>query len=181
MNLNDLRLERLSSPLGDIQFDCSDEDLNEFFLQDSIKYQEQLLAVTYIFRNRKSNEVVAYFSVANEGIEADNRTKKEIPREKRHRKIPAVLIARLAVSKSYQKTGFGSSILAFIKYLFILKNKTGCRYLVADAYNKPEVISFYKKNGFDFLGEYDSERRAVPMKFDLKPFEMQMKKLKLLS
>ena len=30
-------------------------------------------------------------------------------------------------------------------------NKTGCRYLVVDAYNTEIPIAFYKKNGFDFI------------------------------
>ena len=40
----------------------------------------------------------------------------------------------------------------FIKMWFIEpNNKTGCRYLVVDAYNTEIPIAFYKKNGFDFI------------------------------
>jgi len=51
----------------------------------------------------------------------------------------------------------GSQVLDFIKAWFRQSdNKTGCRFLIVDAYNTEEVTSFYKKrNDFSFL--FDSE------------------------
>ncbi|VAW70858.1 hypothetical protein MNBD_GAMMA10-395, partial [hydrothermal vent metagenome] len=46
-------------------------------------------------------------------------------------------------------------------------NKTGCRFIVVDAYNKPEVIRFYKRNGFDFLHNGDKKEDTRIMIFDL--------------
>lgn len=180
MPTSKLVIERISTPLKEISFDCGDADLNEFFLKDSFRYLDQLLAVTYFFKHENTKEIVAYFSVLNDGIEADNRTKRKIPNEKRHKKIPAAKIGRLGVCKKYQKNGFGSKILGFIKYFFIHENKTGCRFLLADAYNKPGVIKFYRKNGFEFLTEEDEELETRAMKFDLKPFEMKMKEMKMI-
>lgn len=31
------------------------------------------------------------------------------------------------------------------------ENKTGCRFLIVDAVNSKEVLSFYEKNGFHYL------------------------------
>jgi hypothetical protein len=70
--------------------------------------------------------------------------------------------------------------LGFIKYLFVYKNKTGCRFLLADAYNKPGILAFYKKNGFDFLTKTDEGKETRAMKFDLKPYELRMRELKIL-
>lgn len=50
----------------------------------------------------------------------------------------------------------GRQIVNFIKLWFLDDdNKTGCRFLVVDAYNKSEVLSFYERNGFKYL--YASE------------------------
>ena len=35
-------------------------------------------------------------------------------------------------------------------------NKTGCRFIVVDAYNKENVLHFYEKNGFKFLYSTES-------------------------
>ena len=39
--------------------------------------------------------------------------------------------------------------MEFIKgWFFSRDNKTGCRFVIVDAVNEPQVISFYEKNGF---------------------------------
>lgn len=46
----------------------------------------------------------------------------------------------------------------FIKSWFIDPlNKTGCRYVIVDAVNKPKVIDYYKRNGFDFIFSSEEE------------------------
>jgi len=40
----------------------------------------------------------------------------------------------------------------FIKSWFVdSNNKTGCRFLVVDLYNKEHPIQYYMKNGFKFI------------------------------
>ena len=48
----------------------------------------------------------------------------------------------------------------FIKAWFTEShNKTGCRYLVVDAYNTEIPISYYKKNGFEFMFSSEEQER----------------------
>ena len=43
----------------------------------------------------------------------------------------------------------GSDVLDFIKLWFIEPlNKTGCRFVIVDAYNTPSTMAFYEQNGF---------------------------------
>ena len=114
-----------------------------------------------MFVNNNTSEIVAFFTVSNDSIKttfipknATNRVQRKIPGLKHLRTYPAVLIGRLGVNKSYQGKGFmiGRQIVNFIKLWFLDdENKTGCRFLVVDAYNKPEVLSFYERNGFKYL------------------------------
>jgi hypothetical protein len=62
----------------------------------------------------------------------------------------------------------GRQILNFIKLWFLDDdNKTGCRFLVVDAYNKPEVLSFYERNGFKYLyATEEDERNATQVDDD---------------
>ena len=72
--------------------------------------------------------------------------------EKPLRRYPGVLIGRLAVSRDFAGKGIGSEALQFIKgWFFSSTNKTGCRFVIVDAVNEPQVISFYEKNGFRTL------------------------------
>lgn len=165
--------ERLSPTTSTSDFDCGNADLNEFLIKDALHYQNELLGVTYLFRSLETKEILAYFTVLNDGIKATNNLNRHIPNQKRHGKIPAVKIGRLAVSRPQHRAKLGSQVLDFIKYWFSINNKTGCRFLLADVYNKVDILAFYKRNGFSFLtNDLGNETRA--MKFDLKPYEMRM-------
>lgn len=85
---------------------------------------------------------------------------------------PAVLIGRLGVASEYRGKGLniGSQILDFIKGWFRSSdNKTGCRFIVVDAYNNEETLHFYIKNGFKPLYKTEEEERAF---LELNPEEI---------
>ena len=63
------------------------------------------------------------------------------------RRYPAVLIGRLGINVDFRHQGIGSELLDFIKSWFIdEENKTGCRFLIVDAYNCMVPLGFYQKN-----------------------------------
>lgn len=49
----------------------------------------------------------------------------------------------------------------------VVKNKTGCRFITIDAYNKNNVLSFYQRNDFKFLTEKDKNETTRTMYYDL--------------
>jgi GNAT superfamily N-acetyltransferase len=138
-----------------VDFDCGDADLNEFFNIDAIKYQEQLLGQSYFFRHKLLRKIVCAFSLSPDSLNTANlpnsrkkKVKENIPHEKPMKSYPAYLIGRLGVASTFNGGGIGSQLLSFIKYFCFDNYRNSCRFLVVDAYNKPEVLSFYKKNGF---------------------------------
>lgn len=148
-------------PLPD--FDCGDADLNEFFLVDALKWQKELMAVTYYLDIKDA--VVLYFSLSNDKISANTlpksfwrRIKHLFPHQKHRSDYPAVKIGRFAVDKKYRckPEHWGSMAINFIKEWMTTKNKTGCCFLTVDAYLS--AVPFYLKNGFKFLGG-DEEKR----------------------
>jgi len=154
-------------------FDCGDDDLNEFFFSDSRLANSELVAVTYAWID--NGKTLAYFSVSNDAIKRElltgsafKRVTRHLDRDKRYSTLPAVKIGRLAVDKTAQTNGLGTKILDFIKYWFTSANKTGCRFVVVDAYNNPKTIRFYQKNGFQFLLDSDKTNKTRLMFFDLK-------------
>lgn len=153
----------------DIEFDCGNEDLNEFFFEDSKGNCRELLAITYAWRLK--GKTIAFFSVSNDAVTSQdvdnfNRFRRIIPWGKRYRTMPAVKIGRFAVHKDFKKNGYGSKIMDFIKIWFVTRNKTGCRFIVVDALE--EALPFYEKNGFSFLSNEDKNGPTRLMYFDLK-------------
>ena len=49
-------------------FNCGDNDLNDFLLNRADSYRKSLLAVTYVFENIESKEIIGYFSLANDRV-----------------------------------------------------------------------------------------------------------------
>lgn len=84
--------------------------------------------------------------------------------------MPAVKIGRLGVSEDYKRKQCGSRVLDYLKVWFTQNNKTGCRFLIVDAYNRPDTLAFYQQNGFKFLGSKDEQEETRIMYFDLIPF-----------
>ena len=171
MVLLDLAFKRLDSESSTEGFNCGDDDLNDFLLHDALPYQSELLTVTYLFSD-KEDKPLAFFSVSNDALkdqdfEKWNNISRKIPNRKRRKDYPAVKIARLGVDTSLHGKKLGTQIIHFIKNWFAHDNKTGCRFLLVDAYNKPETVGFYESNGFALLTEKDETKRTRLMYFDL--------------
>ena len=172
-------------------FNCGDDDLNDFLINDAWGYKKHLLAETYLcyptdLFNADNKKPIAYISLCNDCIQIEKDQKKNelkkfykkcikktLPNRKSlHSSFPAVKIARLAVHQEVRRGGVGTHLLNMIKSLFLNDNRTGCKFLTVDAYNKKETISFYeKKNQFDFLWEKDNENRQRIMWFDLSSYD----------
>lgn len=159
----------MTDQVSSLEFSCGDDDLDDFFHNHALLYAREHLGETYVFVNNDISEIVAFFTVSNDSIKttfipknSTIRVQRKIPGLKHLRTYPAVLIGRLGVNKSYQGKGFmiGRQVLNFIKLWFLDDdNKTGCRFLVVDAYNKPKVLSFYEQNGFKYL--YATEKDEI--------------------
>lgn len=142
-------------------FSCNDADLDEFFSRDCLINQGKLLGKTYLFcLKTHPDTIVAAFSLSNDSIRLTNRITDEYKeqflsdtelRDKTLKRFPAALIGRLGTNKDYAGRGYGSAIMDFIKVLFRTNNRTGCRFLIVDALNRPETLRFYQKNGFQYL------------------------------
>lgn len=149
-------------------FSCGDSDLDEFFTRDCFAYAKELLGKTYCYKlDECTKKVVCAFTLANAGVRVSdlpNARKKKIeskvPHIKSLKDYPAVLLARLGVSKDFRSHGIGSDVIEFVKLWFLDPyNKTGCRFLIVDAYNCPATISFYEKNDFKLVFSTESQEK----------------------
>lgn len=146
-------------------FNCSHEDLNDFFINDASDWHQQLLGKTYCFTLDKDPQtIVCAFSVSNDSIKKNllprsraEKISKRFPRQKRINSFPSVLIGRLGVNKKFryiegESDTTGDQLMKFIKSWFRSdRNKTGCRFVVVDSYNEKKALEYYQRNNFEFL------------------------------
>lgn len=158
--------------------------MNEFLRDDAQNYNNELLGVTYIFTlDSNPKEIVCFFTVSNDSLKIDQypnkvrrKINKQIPHSKQMRSYPAVKIGRLGVNKGYK--GIGSPLMDFIKAWFSHNNKTGCRFLLVDAYNEEDVLKYYQKNKFQFLLEevdetqIDKDGKPKPLRTRIMFFDL---------
>lgn len=172
------QIRRLSKDERVRAFDCGDEDLNDFILNESMLYRQARLAVSYIIETKVSRKVVGFFSLANDRVsisDFESKTefncfrKKRFINEKRLKSYPAAKICRLGVDISAKGQSLGTFILDFIKSYFVIGNKTGCRFLTVDAYI--DAIPFYLKNNFLPLSEEADTDHTKLLFFDLDEIE----------
>jgi GNAT superfamily N-acetyltransferase len=147
-------------------FSCGDVDLDDFFLNDVVKFDRQLLGKSFCYRlDEEPSIIVCAFTLANSSIDGRNlpnsrkkRLTANIPHEKSLSSYPAMLIGRLGVHSNFGRRGIGSELIRFIQSLTLHKdNRSGCRYLTVDAYNNEITRNYYETNGFLYL--FSTERQ----------------------
>lgn len=178
-------------------FSCGNADLDDFFRHDAPLYSRQMLGKSYCFRlDEDPSVIVSAFTLSNDSIRVDmlpnsreKKVRKDIPHSKQMRRYPGVLIGRLGINVNFARQGIGSELMEFIKSWFIdAGNKTGCRFLIVDAYNEDIPLGYYQKNKFNFLFsseeqeavytgfEKDTRLRTRLMYFDLASLENESEK-----
>jgi GNAT superfamily N-acetyltransferase len=163
---------RKCEPLPVDGFDCGDADLNEYFAKDAIEARALMTCETFAITHCDVDVIVGLVSVCNDVVAVKHLKPfaqfKDTPEGKlNYREWPAVKIARLAVRAEIQRKNVGTHLINLLKTLFVVDNRTGCRIMTVDAYNKENVLRFYQRNGFEFLTEKDTAKHTRAMWFDL--------------
>lgn len=148
------------------KFNCGTEVLNSFLVRYALKNDELGIGRTFIALD-DDDQISGYFTLATAQV-----AYKEIPEDYKVKlpkyPIPALRIARLAVSKDLQGKGIGKWLLAqaFTKIIQVA-DVTGLYYIIVDA--KETSKSFYEHYGFQkFIDEdlfyfmlVDTVRKAI--------------------
>ena len=139
-------------------FECENSDLNDFFCNDALNYQKQLLGQTYFFKEKSTSEIVCAFTLSNDSIKMEalsgstrKRVKSNIPHAKSMNSYPATLIGRFGVPTNFAGQGIGSQVMDFIKSICITENANKCRFILVDSYNTEKATKFYTRNEFKYL------------------------------
>ena len=174
LNKDKVQLRKLGEDDTICQFDCGDEDLNDFIITDAPLYFKVRLATSYVLEDTENGNVIGYFSLAHDRISltdfpsnsAYNRFRKQFfAQGKMFKSYPALKICRLATDKKYRGEGIGAMIVNMIIASYRRDNKAGCRFITVDVY--ADALPFYYKQGFSPLSKEDENADTRLLYFDL--------------
>ena len=166
-----MRLVPLTLDYELTEFNCGDEQLNNFLYEDAKPSLEFRIANTFILED--NGRIVAYFCLLNDKISKDevigSRWKKiraKFPRGKQFRSYPTIKIGRFAVSINYRGKNIGTDLMDSIKAMLHAEHgRSAFRFITVDAYLS--AVPFYEKNGFLHLTKKDEDEHTRLMYFDM--------------
>ena len=152
-------------------FDCGDEDLNNFLVEDAKGFRGKRIASSYILEDEGA--IVAYFCLLNDKISRQDVTNNQwkkikggFPERKQFSSYPAIKIGRFAVSMKYKGRNIGTDLMNLLKsMLYHNPNYSAFRFLTVDAYLS--AIDFYRKNEFRELSQNITNEHTRLMFFDM--------------
>ena len=121
------------------------KEMEDFIKNEAWLEQTKGLNTTYLLINTNENDIAGYVSLCNDSIRLDLEERDEL--NLTYTTIPAMKIARLAVSNKYQRLGIGKSLITFsVGIGQKIRNYSGLAFLTLDYYE--HRVSFYESVGF---------------------------------
>jgi ribosomal protein S18 acetylase RimI-like enzyme len=167
-------LEQLSSNILLDDFSCSIAEYNNYLHEDATRSQKDHISLTWLLRERKSGKIAAYMSLITDAIKLSLSEKILHNLNYPFNTLPAIKVAKLAVSQSAQEKykGIGTYMINKALAFAHICNRQLCaaRFLTVDADIEHDkgVLAFYEKNGFIPNTElYNKNRKTISMRKDI--------------
>jgi GNAT superfamily N-acetyltransferase len=167
-------MEYLTVPLNSSHnkkdFKCGKELLDNYLHYQANQDIKRSLSACFVFADEENN-VKGYYTLSNAGIQREllpDDIKNKLP--KSYNNLPATLLGRLAVDRSFVRQGIGELLLmdALKRSYNTSVNSIASMAVIVDPLDQ-EAVRFYKKYGFILLP--DSGKMFLPMKTISELFE----------
>ena len=125
-------------------FDCGEPSLNQYLQQHARQSAEKRISRTFVAVTKPdSPAILGYHTTLVTTLEVT-----QVPTKLGKAKIPALLLARLAVDQQFQGQGVGEFLLLdVLRRAVIISEQTGLYAVVLDALTE-NAKSFYLRYGF---------------------------------
>jgi predicted N-acetyltransferase YhbS len=134
-------------------FTCGNDHLDKWLKTNAYKNAQRGFSKTYVAI--ENGEVVGFVATSATSVERDR-----VKRGQGPEKWPAMLIARMGVSKTQHGKGLGKRLVAHAFVVADAQYKvSGCAAVIVAA--KPSAETFYRQFGFEDLLVLDSDTRRA--------------------
>jgi predicted N-acetyltransferase YhbS len=142
-------------------FDCGNNQLNEYLKKYAFQNQKKNISKTYVTHN--NGKVVGYYTLTYGSVEKAN-LPEAIKRNLPNYPIPVMVLARLAVDKAEKGKGLGKGLLRDAVLKTLLASKiAGIKAIMVKAKDE-KAKAFYKK--YDFTdSQMDESILFLPVEF----------------
>jgi len=167
-------LEQLTPAAILNDFSWSIPEYSDYLLKDALHSQDDHVALTWLLREKETNIIISYMSVIADVIKLSFSEKEIHNLHYPFKTIPAIKIAKLAVSQSAKGKYKGIGTYMVLNALNIARicnrQLLAARFLTvnADIEHDEGVLAFYQKNGFISNAElYNKSRKTISMRRDV--------------
>lgn len=141
-------IEPISKSHDRKRFDCGDDEVTRFLLEQALQDQEKDLSRTMVLVDEEvdSTRVIGYHTLLMAQVKQE-----EIPgdRPRIKRPLPVILLGQLGIDREFQARGYGELMLIDAQArVDEISSKTGVRALMLDARNE-RLARWYEK--YDFI------------------------------
>lgn len=130
-------------------FDCGEPALDEWLKRHARTAQASRSARVFVATETDDQVVIAYYALAAAQVEPADPTPRSLKGQAKHRPVPAILLARLAVADEHKRGGVGKGLVkdAMLRCLAAAEN-VGIRVLLVHAKHE-EAKAWYMQFEFE--------------------------------
>lgn len=157
------RIERLSAAHDCRGFRCGRHRLDNFLARHALTNDRRGLGRTYVAAVEGSRRVVGYITLCSSAVDFEHLPERDLPRYP----IPAILVARLAVSADVQGRSVGTDLMLMALDLAVaIADRLGVFAVAVEALDA-EATRFYRER-FGFTALLDDPRHLYVTVADLR-------------
>jgi len=145
VDLSSLTVKKLDDNVDSSQFKCKSQEIQDFFTEYAMVFQNKSLGVSYIVYN--NSKMVGFFTISMDSLRI-RKIKTEDQIGYAHIDYyPSIKIGQLCVDIDYENQGIGPFMLTVICGIGMeFSEKIGCRFLSVNTL--PSAQTWYEKHGF---------------------------------
>ncbi len=150
-------------PVSAEQFDCGEPALNGFLRDEAARFVRQGLSAVKLLVDMEAQQVAGFYAISPLCVELSRLSARQREQYNVPFPIPAWLIGRLAVDKTYQKQHLGGALLQdAMDNIRQRADKGAGALIIVDAKDR-RIKKFYKKYGFTTLDSCGGLKLASPI------------------
>ncbi|MBE0523088.1 MAG: GNAT family N-acetyltransferase [Methanosarcinales archaeon] len=145
VDLSSLIVKKLDDNVDSSQFKCKSQEIQDFFTEYALVFQNKSLGVSYIVYN--NSKMVGFFTISMDSLRIKKIKTDDQIGYAHIDYYPSIKIGQLCVDIDYENQGIGPFMLNVICGIGMeFSEKIGCRFLSVNTL--PSAQTWYEKHGF---------------------------------